>query len=194
MCVDSKCTRLFASDNHGYIYHWNINGYAVDGKEPEPPERMNSFIFVFFKFVSVNFNFNLILSGEMLESSCSKYNCHRLHRVGSSGHIELGRLHDTRLDTGRPLHWHVRPRRSVELVRREELQASACAIRHSSGSAELARASHTEQARDDAGRAGDNEAVRQERTRGLFALIHHHLLFVIKIFEKFILIQRDSPR
>lgn len=38
MCMDSKCLSLFAADNHGYIYHWDIEGYATKHKEIDPPQ------------------------------------------------------------------------------------------------------------------------------------------------------------
>ena len=39
MCMDVRCLHLFAADNHGYIYHWDIEGYGMCGKEIEPPTR-----------------------------------------------------------------------------------------------------------------------------------------------------------
>jgi WD40 repeat protein len=41
MCVDKKSTLLFASDNNGYIYHWNIDGYGFR-KEEKPPVLLKS--------------------------------------------------------------------------------------------------------------------------------------------------------
>lgn len=38
MIIDSKCSVLFAADNYGFIYQWNIDGYATRHKETEPPE------------------------------------------------------------------------------------------------------------------------------------------------------------
>ena len=35
--MDSKCVNLFAADNHGFIYAWDITGYATHTKETEPP-------------------------------------------------------------------------------------------------------------------------------------------------------------
>ena len=37
MCIDSKYTSLFAADNNGFIYHWNIANYARKHKETKPP-------------------------------------------------------------------------------------------------------------------------------------------------------------
>jgi hypothetical protein len=40
MLIDSKFQNLFAADNYGFIYSWNINGYAVK-KETQPPKCMH---------------------------------------------------------------------------------------------------------------------------------------------------------
>jgi hypothetical protein len=37
MCIDMKYKNLFAADNFGYIYNWNIDNYAKV-KEKNPPE------------------------------------------------------------------------------------------------------------------------------------------------------------
>jgi hypothetical protein len=42
MFIDSKYENLFAADKHGYIYHWNIAGYASKRKEFDPPIRTSA--------------------------------------------------------------------------------------------------------------------------------------------------------
>ena len=37
MCMDVRCQHLFAADNHGYVYHWDIKGYAMSVREVEAP-------------------------------------------------------------------------------------------------------------------------------------------------------------
>ena len=38
MLIDSKFTNLYAADNYGFIYSWNIDGYAIHNKETQPPK------------------------------------------------------------------------------------------------------------------------------------------------------------
>lgn len=40
MCMDSNYKHLFAADNFGYLYHWDIEDYATEQEETEPPECM----------------------------------------------------------------------------------------------------------------------------------------------------------
>ena len=67
-----------------------------------------------------------------------------LHRLVGHTHIELERLHDTRVDARRQVHRHVWPRRDVELVRHEDLQASARALRYPHRREQHARSSHAQ--------------------------------------------------
>lgn len=38
MTTDAKFSKLFLADNHGFIYHWDIEDYAIGQKEIEAPE------------------------------------------------------------------------------------------------------------------------------------------------------------
>jgi hypothetical protein len=76
--MDVRCQHLFAADNHGYIYHWDIKGYAMSGRETEPPpcKLSNRFylnILLFTIYLKKN------LSGKMLESSYTNYRLNRIH-------------------------------------------------------------------------------------------------------------------
>lgn len=49
MCADSKFHKLFVADNHGFISSWNIQNYALNGREENPPEcKLYIFMIVFF--------------------------------------------------------------------------------------------------------------------------------------------------
>ena len=58
MCMDVRCHHLFAADNHGYIYHWDINGYATNGIELDPPLCKKAVFLIFFSN-KLRFIFNL---------------------------------------------------------------------------------------------------------------------------------------
>lgn len=40
MCMDANNKHLFAADNFGYLYHWDIEDYATESEESEPPKRI----------------------------------------------------------------------------------------------------------------------------------------------------------
>ena len=42
--INKHNTVLFSGDSLGFIYLWNVDGYASDGREYEPPEGNTCYI------------------------------------------------------------------------------------------------------------------------------------------------------
>lgn len=88
-----------------------------------------------------------IKSDQLLESTRAADHVDRVHRGRTRARLELGRLHDSRMDTRRQVHRHVRSRRDVEFVRRENVQAPSCALRYTHRRREFALASRSRRER-----------------------------------------------
>lgn len=80
-----------------------------------------------------------------MASSHATNNLNRLRRLVAGAHLMLGRLHHTSVDTGRQVHRHIWPRRNVEFVRSQNVQASSGSVRRARRRSKHARTSHTQQ-------------------------------------------------